>query len=581
MKLLKNFPVRALDCQATGPHPDTGFLLEIGWAKIRASGADFSTPDIESYLFPLPEGAAIPRRVSAITGIIPEDLSTARPAAVIWGRLAEAVKEICLANDMELCPTVIHYSRYEEPFLRAFHQAHSPESLFPFSLICTHEIAKRLLPDLPRRGIRAVAGYFGHSTAELRRAGRHVSATIRIWKEMVELLDTKCEVRTLDELQQWLADTPGFCRTGRAYPMDRDIRLGLPDQPGVYRMLRSNGDILYVGKADSLKRRVNSYFQKRSRHAEHILEMLSQARNLDVSVTGSALEAAMLESDEIKRLAPPYNISLRAGLRTLRFCSGDLRDCSPEADDRYPFGPFPSDDLQTFPIIIELLRGNAEPAEESDIASKALNIPEEYAPGRECFLQGFTLFSQKHSAIPGHAASSGTLLMLGSQLWRERMEKGLEAEEANESTEENAEPAQPADGREWTPETTVNALEEVILRGAWLLRRARWFCLLSESALCFRENPARERKNRILIMERGIITRREDTSPEIEIPVPPGYNKLYCERQKSFDLPAYDRMRVLTTELRRIFLRGGDIMLRLTPRALLPGEKVKQALSWI
>jgi hypothetical protein len=56
---------------------------------------------------------------------------------------------------------------------------------------------------------------------------------------------------------------------------------------------------------------VNSYFQSRRKHSEHILEMLTQAKDLDVTVTGSALEAAVLESDEIKTFKPPYNMALR------------------------------------------------------------------------------------------------------------------------------------------------------------------------------------------------------------------------------------------------------------------------------
>ena len=68
--------------------------------------------------------------------------------------------------------------------------------------------------------------------------------------------------------------------------MKREIRLNLSEKPGIYRMLRSNGDLLYIGKATSLKHRVNSYFRQKGSQAEHILEMLSQATDLDVTLTG-------------------------------------------------------------------------------------------------------------------------------------------------------------------------------------------------------------------------------------------------------------------------------------------------------
>ena len=79
----------------------------------------------------------------------------------------------------------------------------------------------------------------------------------------------------------------------------RDVRLSLPTAPGIYRMLRTDGSVLYVGKAASLHHRVNSYFRKQAGVPERSLEMLSQARAISFDVTPSPLEAALLEPDEI------------------------------------------------------------------------------------------------------------------------------------------------------------------------------------------------------------------------------------------------------------------------------------------
>ena len=209
-----------------------------------------------------------------------------------------------------------------------------------FCSLCTHEIVLRLLPDLPRRGLRAIAGYFNHSMPEIKRSPDHVIATALIWQRMVEILKGKFSVYTLNQLCDWLAETNPAGRTGRIYPMAAEKRLGLPDKPGIYRMLRANGDLLYIGKAKSLKLRVNSYFRKKAPHAE-ILEMLSQAQELAYTKTGTALEAAMLESDEIKRHSPPYNIALRGRQRRLAFCSKDLSRHSIISDRECPIGPLP------------------------------------------------------------------------------------------------------------------------------------------------------------------------------------------------------------------------------------------------
>ncbi len=102
------------------------------------------------------------------------------------------------------------------------------------------------------------------------------------------------------------------------------------------------GDLLYIGKAKSLKQRVNSYFRQKAPHAEHTLEMLTQARELEITQTGSALEAAIFESDEIKRHSPPYNIALRPRQRQLVYCSKDLGRNAALAQRDFPVGPLPA-----------------------------------------------------------------------------------------------------------------------------------------------------------------------------------------------------------------------------------------------
>ena len=581
---LAELEILTLDCQATGANPHKGHLLEIGWLPTQASAADSSAiTGLQAYLVGLPADAVIPRPVERITGISSNVAATSISSEIVWERLVETAQQITTGNSLSSCPLVIHFARFEEPFLRQLHQQNSPHNAFLFQIICTHEITIRLLPDLPRRGIRAIAGYFGHSMPELKRSTDHVIATAFIWKKLVELLDTTCGVSGLDQLIDWLAATKPPSRSRRSFPMNPEVHLQLPDKPGIYRMLRAKkGDPLYIGKAKSLKQRVNSYFRQKTVHAEHTLEMLTQARELDFTLTGSALEAAILESGEIKRSSPPYNIALRRRERGLAYCTKDLCRNAAAAEGDFTVGPLPAGrfikTITAFGLWLAYgMQVNDE--DQLDILHSILALPPDYAPEIDCLKEGFKMFREAYSSRLTHQSALRVLTALGAEFWRKRLQTDALAEIVSET--ENDEKKEPGREHVWTPEAVAHTLENMIRHSAHLIRRARWFCLLSESSLAWTSAEQRDNLKILVVFSNGAALDRKFVKTAEEIPVPPGRAKSFRSRQNNIDLITYDRLRVLTTELRRLVSEGRDIKLRLSPGVTLNRRRITKVLQWV
>src|SRR5690606_25760034 len=84
----------------------------------------------------------------------------------------------------------------------------------------------------------------------------------------------------------------------------------LPDSPGVYRMYDAKGELLYVGKARSLKKRVSSY-AKIGGHSNRIARMIATTAQMEFISTATETDALLLEANLIKRLQPRYNVLMR------------------------------------------------------------------------------------------------------------------------------------------------------------------------------------------------------------------------------------------------------------------------------
>jgi DNA polymerase-3 subunit epsilon len=538
---LSELQVLALDCQAAGASPAYGDLLEMGWGVCSASGL---VGPVESRWIAPRTKRRIGRPVRELTGWSEACLDEAVAEDEVWTKLGEVTERV-RAEGASFVPSVIHFARFELTFLRDLHARLGGATEFPFDVVCLHAIAARLFPDLPRRNIRALAGYLGHSPELVRRSAGHVVATAFIWRELVPLLE-RAGITTWHELGTWLSATRASPRsTRRSYPLPIELRRGLPDASGVYRFLRKNGDVVYVGKATSLKKRVASHFKSRGPATERGLELLTQVHDIHHTETPSILEAALLECDEIKRLDPPYNVQLRAQERSAWFAASDLGSAVSIPDDAHRIGPLPSERaLSPLYAMIRLVEGaDPEPASRAG----ALAVPLVFAPDEPLFNEGFHAFVAAHLREGESAAER--LTKASRALWLERGRTELDASPEDRAPDE------------WDLARVRRRLERNLVQTGLLLRRARFLCLLVDSSVAFREREGRSARG--LVVAGGEIVEREElTRVDDVVRLGRTRPRSFADRQRVFDGAVYDRLRTLLTELQRIRDERGEIALR-------------------
>ena len=125
-------------------------ILEIGWARVPAT----TITHAHASLIALPDGEQISPAVARITGISEHMMRSAVDGRCAWRELTDQAASLT----QQPAPTVIHFARFEQPFLRTL-----AAGVCPLDVVCTRDIARRLLPHLPRCKPAALAGYFGRA----------------------------------------------------------------------------------------------------------------------------------------------------------------------------------------------------------------------------------------------------------------------------------------------------------------------------------------------------------------------------------------------------------------------------------
>jgi DNA polymerase-3 subunit epsilon len=117
------------------------------------------------------------------------------------------------------------------------------------------------------------------------------------------------------------------------------------------------------------------------------------------------------------------------------------------------------------------------------------------------------------------------------------------------------------------------------LRAALARRRAIWLTRLADSSVVWRE-PG-DRCARLIVIEKGKLALSAAVDASAPPPIPPGYRRPVAARREALTLGSFDRLRVLTTELKRLIAAGAPVALRLGVGPALDEPRLASALWWV
>ena len=348
-----------LDTETTGLRPGSHRVIEVAGVRLRGGEV---TGSFQSLVNP---GVRLPSFIVQFTGITQEMVNTAPKSAEALPGFLEFIEGAILVG---------HNIGFDIGFLS--YEARLLGKDFPLDGLDTIPLARRFLPGLKRFKLDRVAEYLKIATANRHRALGDAKVTAAVF---IKLLDKAREqgIETLGHLRRrlqlpvaWSGDITQTMTSRQVESLRADGRIAaqsatirptgtlflnpawkrdFPAKPGVYLMKDSNQQVIYVGKAKSLKDRLASYYSQPLGYTRKMDGLLQNVKEIETRVLGSELEALLVESQLIKELQPAYNVQLR-NYELYPFIKIDVQHPFPRvyatkevaADGARYFGPFRS-----------------------------------------------------------------------------------------------------------------------------------------------------------------------------------------------------------------------------------------------
>ncbi|MBR9978240.1 MAG: DEDD exonuclease domain-containing protein [Bacteroidetes bacterium] len=322
------------DVETTGLHPERNRLTEIALVRVRGNTV---VDRFESLINPR---QFIPHEVQRLTGISNEMVYSAPDPASVLPDVRRFIANAVFVG---------HNVRFDRSFLDTALKRQAMGALDVPNL-CTARLARRLAPKGGGKSLGALARQYGIRIRNRHRAAGDADATASLFLHFLQLLEEEFDIHeTADLLSFQYRQIYRITGAPRYYTRLQEHLAALPHEPGVYFFHGKKGQVLYIGKARDLKKRVASYFYHNIGHTEKIRRLVRAVHGITWKTTQTELSALLTESRSVKQHQPPYNTQLKR-YRKYPFLRIDMADdwptigwCYDLGDDGAEyFGPFRS-----------------------------------------------------------------------------------------------------------------------------------------------------------------------------------------------------------------------------------------------
>lgn len=229
----------------------------------------------------------IPGYITGLTGIS-QDMVDGAP---LFSEVAEELHQ--LLSDKIF---VAHNVNFDYSFIkRAFEQT---GFLFTNKKLCTVRLSRQIIPDQRSYSLGNLCESLGIAIENRHRAMGDAEATTILFKKLLDENEDAVRAALKHNSKETILPPN----------LPKKEYLSLPEAPGVYYFLNDKAEVVYVGKAINIKKRISSHFGGSSKNSRN-QRIRNEVHHIDYQLTGNELIALVLESQEIKRLWPKYNRS--------------------------------------------------------------------------------------------------------------------------------------------------------------------------------------------------------------------------------------------------------------------------------